>query len=152
VLDKGEIYDFDDEALSIKVNEHRRWFEKEFSVHNANYVMNVLYKDLGKNTIIIATGKHGDVWMIGGNPGLKRLRGCFHSGEYKEELRWWIWPARILSTLVGIATIIGVVDALRVPALNDRIHQLELQIKILTEYRAKDSTTNDSLRYLLENL
>jgi hypothetical protein len=156
VLSKGDEYDFNDESIAIKLNENRRWYEKlrkkEYSIHQANYAINTLFKDIGDDAILITSGKHGDSWMIKGNTGIKRIRGCLASGEYKEELKWWVWPARLLSGLVGIATIIGVVDNRQAPALHGKITQQETRIESLRQRIARDSIVLDSIRDLIETV
>ena len=155
VLSVGEEYYWNDESIMIELNKKRRWFEiirrKIYTVHEANYAINTLHNDLGNDAIIRITGKNAD-WMIAGNSGIKRVRGCLASREYKQELQWWVWPTRVLSALVGIATIIGVYDNRRAPELQNKIDIQRAQIKSVTEQATKDSLDLVLVRESLETL
>lgn len=123
-----------------------RWYKK-YSIHEINYAIRVLYKD-GKEIFEQSDGS----WCIPSPFLLNELRESYSIQEYKKEVPWWTWPARILSALVGFATIIGVVDNMQSPDLKRRIEKQQLELKSAQDKTIRDSIILQSLYDSIDDL
>jgi hypothetical protein len=129
---------------------YRRVFYKVINKQVSIYEVRGLLEKLSEDKIYL--GLVGEFQCGFSHEDLYRFRNLHALGAYKKPLEWWVWPTRIFSALVGLATIIGVVDSLKSPGLRDKITQQEIHIQSLTERIAKDSVVLDSIRDLIETL